>query len=350
MKLSPLKLIQVITCLLIGIILALSEPLFAQEGEKWITFKPADGPSNGKYIVLVSGDEEYRSEESLPALAKILTYRHGFNCTVLFAINPKTGEIDPNFRRNIPGLKKLKEADLMVLFTRRRPLPAEQMKYIDEYIQAGKPIMGMRTATHAFDDISEESPYYKYSASTEAFGWEGGFGRQILGETWAGHHGNSFEEGTRGIVDGIMDRKNYAILRGVQDIWGATDVYGINQLKGDAQVLLWGMPTDGMSPDSPIRWDKTAMPVAWIKHYTSEKGNTGRVFTTTMGASVDLKSEDLRRLLVNAAYWAVGMENQIPQKSDVEFVGEFNPTSIGFDAFQTGMRPSDFKPDPSFIR
>src|SRR5207247_6392577 len=104
----------------------------------------------GKHIVLVSGDEEYRSEESLPQLGKILAKHHGFKCTVLFAIDKKDGTINPNQNDNIPGLEALKTADLMVVFLRFRNLPDEQMKHIDEYVAAGKPIVGMRTATHAF--------------------------------------------------------------------------------------------------------------------------------------------------------------------------------------------------------
>ncbi|MDR8394678.1 hypothetical protein NC796_26300, partial [Aliifodinibius sp. S!AR15-10] len=178
--------------------------------------------------------------------------------------------------------------------------------------------------------------------STEK-GWEDGFGRQILGETWIDHHGSHGEEGTRAIIDGIKKRQNHAILRGVQDIWGPTDVYGTRELHGDAQVLVWGLSTEGMSADTPIQWEQSTMPVAWIKHYTSEQGNTGRVFTTTMGASVDLVSEDLRRLIVNGCYWAVGMNSQIPEESNVKIIGDYNPTMFGFGDHKEGMVPSDFK-------
>src|ERR1035438_5130003 len=73
---------------------------------------------DGKNIVLIVGDQEYRSEESIPALAKILETRHGFHCTVLYSINRKTGAMDPSTMDNIPGLEALRKADLMVLFTR----------------------------------------------------------------------------------------------------------------------------------------------------------------------------------------------------------------------------------------
>ena len=316
----------------------------AQQGQKWVTYEPGDGPGNGKSIVLISGDEEYRSEEALPAMAKILAAHHGFKTTVLFAINPETGEIDPNYQTNIPGLEHLESADLMVIFTRFRELPDEQMKYIDEYLQAGKPVVGMRTATHAFNyQRNMNSPYAKYHFRSSIKGWEGGFGRQILGETWIDHHGAHGDEGTRGLIDGIMERQDHPILKGVHDIWGPTDVYGTRELEGDPEVLVWGQPTEGMTPESTLNWRKSVMPIAWTRQYTSESGNTGRVFNTTMGASADLESEDLRRLLVNACYWAVGLEEQTPERSNVDIIGEYNPTMFGFNSYIKGLTPSDFK-------
>jgi len=101
---------------------------FAQNEGPWLHFSPPAGQSNGKYIVLVGGDEAYRSEESLPMLAKILAEHHGFRTTVLFAINPETGFIDPNYHQNIPGLQFLAEADLMIIATRFRELPDDQMQ------------------------------------------------------------------------------------------------------------------------------------------------------------------------------------------------------------------------------
>src|SRR5688572_14553943 len=115
--------------------------------QQWVVYQPEAGTSaNGKKIVLISGDEEYRSEEALPQLAKILARHHGFTCTVLFAIDPKDGTINPNVRDNIPGLEHLKGADLMIIFTRFRVLPDAQMKHIDDYLAAGKPVLGLRTA------------------------------------------------------------------------------------------------------------------------------------------------------------------------------------------------------------
>src|SRR5947209_5805042 len=132
-----------------------------------VVYEGTEGPGKGKHIVLVSGDEEYRSEEALPQLAKILAKHHGFKCTVLFAINPDDGTIDPKNTHNIPGLEALDNADLMVIFTRFRDLPDEQMKHSVKYVASGKPIVGMRTATHAVS-IPADKPYSKPSINSGA--------------------------------------------------------------------------------------------------------------------------------------------------------------------------------------
>ncbi|NBC03269.1 MAG: hypothetical protein GVY20_06145 [Bacteroidetes bacterium] len=316
----------------------------AQENEQWITFEPIEGPGNGKHIVLVSGDDEYRSEEAMPLLAKILSNHHGFKTTVLFAIEPETGNIKPNYQNSIPGLENLESADLMVLFTRFRELPDEQMKYIDEYLQSGKPVIGLRTATHAFAYSEDsDSEYVKYSWNSGVPGWEGGFGRKVLGETWVDHHGDHGSEGTRGLIDGIEERNDHPIIRGVSDIWGPTDVYGTRELQGDVDVLVWGASTKGMTPETPINWEKSMMPVAWTKTYTLEQGNSGKVFTTTMGSSEDMESEGFRRLLVNACYWAMDMSEEVPEKSNVDIIGEYTPTKFGFGDFIEGLKPIDYK-------
>ena len=307
--------------------------------EGWIVYEGGEGPGTGKHIVLVSGDEEYRSEEALPLLAKILAVHHGFKCTVLFAIDPETGEINPEEQTNIPGLQNLETADMMVLFTRFRELPDDQMEYIVDYTNSGKPIMGLRTATHAFSySRNLQSPYAKYSFNSEEF--DGGYGRQVLGETWINHHGHHGKESTRGVINAEM--KDHPILKGVEDVWGPTDVYGTTTLAGETQVLLHGEVLVGMEPSNPPKPDTPTMPLAWIKSYTGERGSASRVFCTTMGASVDLESVDLRRLLVNACYWCMGLENQISDQSQVGYVDEYNPTFFGFGTFKRGMRPSDF--------
>jgi len=309
-------------------------------------FEGTEGPGRGKHVVLVSGDEEYRSEETLPELAQILAAHHGFKCTVLFAIDPDDGTINPNQSDNIPGLEALRDADLLVLFTRFRRLPEAQMKELVDYIESGRPIIGMRTATHAFDNKAGD-PYSRYSWQNKE--WEGGFGRQVLGETWISHHGHHGVQSTRGII--APGQASHPILRGIADgeIWGPTDVYGVRlPLPGDSVPLVLGQVLTGMKPDdAPVegKQNDPMMPVAWTRSYTGTEGKTARVFTTTMGAAQDFASEGVRRLLVNASYWALGMEEQIPEQSDVAIVGAFEPSSFRNNGFKPGVRPADLVDD-----
>src|SRR5437660_8656045 len=288
--------------------------------DPWIVYDGFEGIGKGTHIVLISGDEEYRSEETLPQLGKILAKYHGFKCTVLFAIDPKDGTINPDIRDNIPGLEALKSADLMVLFTRMRDLPDAQMKHIVDYVESGRPIVALRTATHAF--ALKSKAYAKYDWQDKAT--SGGFGRWALGETWISHHGDHGKQSTRGVI--APGAEGHTILRGIKDgdIWGPTDVYGVRlPLPGDSKPLILGQVLAGMSPsDPPVsgKPNEPMLPVAWVKTYTGKEGNAGRVLTTTMGASQDLLSEGLRRLLVNACYWAVGMEDKVAAKTNVELV------------------------------
>jgi Trehalose utilisation len=310
--------------------------------DQWVVYKGGDGPGAGKNVVLISGDEEYRSEEALPQLAKILAKHHGFNGTVLFAVG-KDGTIDPNDQTNIPGLEALRKADLMIIATRFRNLPDDQMKEVVDYVESGRPVIGMRTATHAFALKSKK--YAKYTWDSKEKSWEGGFGRQVLGETWISHHGHHGVEGTRGII--APGAESHPILRGIKDgdIWGTTDVYGVRlPLPGDSKPLILGQVIDTMTATGkPIEGPKNnpMMPVAWVKTFTGESGKPARAFATTMGAASDLQSVGTRRLLVNAAYWAVGLEDKIPAESDVSIVGEFTPHSFGNNKFTKGVKPSD---------
>lgn len=306
----------------------------------WVVYEGGPGRGMSANVVLISGDEEYRSEEGLPQLGKILALHHGFRCTVLFAIDPDTGEIDPENQHNIPGLQALEDADLMVILTRFRDLPDEQMKHIVDYVDAGKPVVGLRTATHAFQ-IPPEKTYARYG--TDSRQWDGGFGRQVLGETWINHHGGHGRQSTRGLIaEGMED---HPIVRGCEDVWGPSDVYAVRlPMPGTCTPLVMGQVLAGMNPDAePVTGEKNdpMMPVAWTNAFASPSGRTARVFATTMGASQDLLSEGLRRLIVNGCYWALGMEDRIPPRSNVDLVGDYAPTAFGFGSFTKGVRPAD---------
>lgn len=343
-----LRLTAVVPALAIAAAMILTPgPISAEE--PWVVYEGTSGPGTGKHIVLVSGDEEYRSEEAMPQLGKILARRHGFRCTVLFAIDPETKMIDPNHVRNIPGLETLESADLMMIFTRFRDLSDDQMRHINRYLKAGKPVVGLRTATHAFaPDIRGTWAHYGDGYSGDRTEWTGGFGRLVLGEKWISHHGRHRRESTRGIL--VADEKGHPILRGLSDgdIWAPSDVYGVRlPLPGDSRPLVFGQVIQntneydaedtyyGLRPDdgSPREGPKNdpMMPVAWTKSYQLPGGGRGQVFMTTLGASTDLMSEGTRRMIVNGVYWALGLADSIPADgTNVEIVGEYLPTKYEF--------------------
>lgn len=326
---------------------------------QWLTF---EGKPDKPKIVLISGDEEYRSEEALPQLAKILSTKHGFNCTVLFAQDPeKPGIVNPNYVRNIPGLESLKTADLMVIFTRFRALPDEQMKHIDDYLKSGKPVIGIRTATHAFnftknDSASQWKHYGNYYNGDDE--WKDGFGRLVLGENWISHHGKHKHQSTRGIP--AQGQEQHSILSGIAqgEIWGPTDVYGVRlPLPGDSQPIvlgqvinragdydendiLYGMKfTDNEVAGIEVEKDKAGkeisinlndpmMPIAWIRSYQIPGGQKGKAFTSTIGAATDLLTEGTRRMLVNSVFWSLNLD--IPEKANVDLVGDYKPSAYAF--------------------
>jgi len=308
----------------------------------WITYEAGpDLPGNGKHIVLLAGDEEYRSEEALPMLAKILAVHHGFKTTVLFSTDPETGEIDPMNQTNVPGMHLLAGADMMICAWRFRELPDADMKHFVEFVETGKPVLGLRTATHAFDYTrNKTSPYKSWSWRNDE--WEGGFGKQILGETWVAHHGEHGSQATRGVVN--PEEKEHPILRGLTEVFGPTDVYTVRELPEDARVLLFGEVVDGMKPeDKALEGEKNdpMVPLVWTNRHLMKSGPKSRAICSTIGSSTDMESEGLRRVLVNACYWGLGLEKKIPDKSKVDYVGEYEPTPFGFDRYKRGVKAAD---------
>ncbi|MEQ9407484.1 MAG: ThuA domain-containing protein [Fuerstiella sp.] len=285
-----------------------------------LVFPPKDGDTEAKHIVLIAGDEEYRSEESMPMLGKILSQRHGFKCTVLFSFGPDSADyIDANNQAGLRGLEALDTADLMIIGTRFRKPDAAGAQHITRFLNAGKPVIGIRTSTHAFNGNGD-------------FGGisYGEFGRKILGEQWVSHHGGHKRQGARGVIEPA--HADHPILNGVSDVFAPSDVYGVIHLTDDDQILMRGAVTETLDPQSPpVDGDKNnpMMPLAWMHTYETPDGTgTGRSFCTTAGASVDFVSEDLRRMIVNAACFLTGRD--VPAKADVAFVDPFYPSFYGF--------------------
>jgi type 1 glutamine amidotransferase len=338
---------------LFGALLVLPSLVAVHQVSAQVVFEPKDGPAKGKQVVFVLGDDEYFSEEGGPLLARILSERHGFRATLCFATNPETGVIAQSEKTNIPGLEALRKADLMVVFTRFRALKDEQMKEIVDYLDSGRPVIGLRTATHAFAYPKDStSPYAKYSWNNNQPEFEGGFGRQILGETWVSHWGGHGKQATRGII--APGAEGHPVTRGIKsgDIYGPTDVYEVRlpQPEGCVPLVLGqvlksmdfkdepaGEETDAKSGKTKNK-NNPMLPVAWVRTYKGASGKVGRVFASTMGGAMsgkrDWDSEGFRRLFVNAAYWCTGIEEKIPASANVEPVGST-------EAFKRGVKAGD---------
>jgi hypothetical protein len=308
-----------------------------------VVYEPA-GEARGKHIVLLAGDEEYRSEEAMPMLGKLLSQRHGFKCTVLFSLGAD-GTIDPTAGGSLSHPEALDSADAIVMLLRFRHWDDATSKKFAAAVDRGVPIIALRTSTHAFNGYPKESPFAAWN-----FNNNGGWGRKVLGETWVSHWGKHKVEATKGVIEAA--NANHAILRGVSDIFGDTDVYEAAP-PADAVVLVRGQILQGMTPDTPPASYKKAtaakveqdvnspmMPVAWVRVVKNEAGTENKVFCTTMGAATDLATEGTRRMVVNAVFWGLGLE--VPEKADVTPVGEYQPTMYGFKGNKQGLKPDDF--------
>ena len=322
----------IIYLLISGSFLSFSVPSLQSQP---LTYEGSSGIGKGKHIVFIASDHEYRGEETLPALARILAKHHGFKCTVVFGVNQK-GEIEPG-ANNVPGIEHLKTADLMVVFTRFQSWPTEQMQHFVDYLDRGGPIVGLRTSTHGFLGLS--GPFGKYNNGYAGDEYKDGFGRQVLGEKWAGHYGKNQVQSTR--LDIVPEKKDHPILRGVKDMWAQCGGYKAKPLQ-PSEVLAMAQPLEGMTPDAPPIKEMPPVPGAWTRAYSGTDGRAGRVFTSTYGASNDILSDGYRRLLINGCIWAVGLEDKITPELKVDFVGPYQPTwGHGGGRRAPGTRPED---------
>ena len=313
----------------------------AADNEPWLIYPGGDGPGKGKRIVLIAADQEYRSEQSMPMMAKILSTHHGFDCTVLFAVNDK-GEVDPTMpvypekgqplkEHHIPGLEQLAKADLVIFFARLLTLPMSERELIVKYVDSGKPFLALRTANHGF----HASLPYKIN------GKQVRWGEDVLGGSFMGHHGRWQADSTRGTI--VPEQKDHPILIGVSDIWGNSDVYRTykegTSLPTNCTALVWGQPLMGRKPDDAPNPKLEPLPVAWFKHWQTSEGKTARVFQSTMGSGTDLENPGLRRLIINATYWGMSMESTITAARSVEIVGSYKPLKSGFNYKEIGVVP-----------
>ncbi len=308
------------------------------QSELWLTYSGEKGPGKGRHVVLIAAEQEYRSEQSMPMLAKVLSKHHGFDCTVLFSVNEK-GEVDPTMpapfkdktkRHNIPGLDHLAKADCVIWLSRFMHLPQDQMQHFYDYFDSGKPLIALRTANHGFWGGLQ----YKKDGKNVSL-------RKLLGGTFMGHHGGWHREATRGVV--VSDNKKHPILAGVEDVWGTSDVYRCHNDKNpfpeDCTSLILGQPLINLEKDAPPNAKKEPLPIAWTKTWTGNKGLGSKVFHFTMGSAVDFENEGVRRMTVNAVYWGMGLEKDIKPDSSVAIIGDYQPLKAGFNYQKLGVKP-----------
>ncbi len=224
--------------------------------------------SRQQAIVLISGEYEYDSARTLPAFKQYLATNYGFNC--IYLERTKSEEI--------PGLDALEKADLAIIFVRRMTLSEEQLGKIKQFINSGKPLIGLRTASHAFENWKE---------------WD----RDVLGGNYHNHYGNDLTAA----IKVRPEAADHPILKGVaKEFTAGGSLYLNAPLPPSSTVLLMGSVTN--HPPEPV---------AWTHEY---KGV--RIFYTSLGHPKDFENRSFRRLLVNAIYWALNRPTPPVKESD----------------------------------
>jgi len=252
------------------VLLTLSAGLGTEAGDK--KGKPLS-------LVLITAEDEYNTQETLPDFAA----KHlGKEFRVKHII---ANEKDPN---SLPGIEALKEADVAILSVRRRAPPRAQMAVLRKFLADGKPLVALRTSSHAFTLLKGKPLPPGHEEWPE-------FDRDILGGNYTGHHGNRGPKAPRTLVRTLPEAAKHPILTGLpaEEFVVASWLYKTSPLSRKATPLLTGRVEGRPMPE----------PVAWT--FTSPAG--GRVFYTSLGHPDDLRLPAVRRLLRNGIYWASGL-------------------------------------------
>jgi type 1 glutamine amidotransferase len=240
-------------------------------GGKPFRFKDDTRP----HLAIVMAEDEYHTAETLPAFAREQLGKD-FRVSLVFG-NPKE-------RGPVAGLEVLDDADAALFSVRRRVLPAAQMEVVRRFVKAGKPVIGIRTASHGFAPRGDKP-------AGEGMGYWPSFDRDVLGC----HYGNHYAQELQTRVRVVPEAARNPILRGVPttEFAVASSLYKARPLADGAVPLLIGRAGDAAAPE----------PVAW----TWTRPDGGRVFSTTLGHPDDFKVPAFVRLLRNGTCWAAGL-------------------------------------------
>ena len=233
-------------------------------------------------VLFIIAENEYDADKTLPEFARELQTKHNFFCEFALGVSKASSSEE---RNNIAGMEALISADLAVVYVRRRALPSEQIKYLRDYVNSGKPVVALRTASHAFALRGNELP----EGLTD---WPG-FDAEVLGGNYHGHHGNKAEDGPRTYVWVKPGMESHPILAGVPtgEIFVRSWLYKTLPLAETTTVLMMGRVED-RKPHEPVAWTNTS-------------GAGGKVFYTSLGHLEDFKLPWFRRMIVNAVFWTL---------------------------------------------
>ena len=242
-------------------------------------------------VVFVTGDHEYSGETTMPLFAAELERNYNMRTVVLKSFP------DQNAEENIPGLEALRNADLAIFFLRWRRLPEDQLAFIDEYLKSGKPVIGFRTSTHAFNYPKGHALYEWNAFGERAFGSPPGWGG-VAKHTHYGHESSTD-------VSVINEAADHPILKGVDKNFHVRSwLYKVRPdypAKGST-LLLMGKAVN------PNTEEAIENPVAW----TWKSASGAKTFMTTLGHPEDFREEAVQRLFINSVHWALG--KPVPEK------------------------------------
>jgi len=241
-----------------------------------LTGKPAFRFAEDKrpHVAFIVSDDHYHADKTIPDFARYLRETEGFHVSVLHGAGS----------HSIPGMENLATADVAVVFVRRLGLPARQLQLLRDHVLAGKPLVGLRTASHAFK--LKNKPDGSYEVPEGSAEW-GAFDAEVLGGSYSGHEANEIGADIKNV------KPEHTILKGVEPAaWHSQgSLYNTGKIDEGAVILQ-----EGSIPG-------VTEVVTWIREPAPGRG---KVFYTSLGHPEDFKAPPFRQLLVNGLKWATG--------------------------------------------